>query len=194
MVEGTTTRSPARRLRTSLPTSSITPTASCPRIVPGFMPESVPRMKCRSVPQMALAVMRISASVGSFSFGSRTVSRRISPMPWKTTAFMGLLLGPDQIQRLASRVPRVLTACQQDVHRLSTGNLLLAPGVRRDLAHFLLGDDVDEAQEDVARQLLQPGPAREIGLRCAEVQAQLLIAAKNLGGAAQRTVMNIVKH
>jgi hypothetical protein len=87
-VEGTTTRSPGLKLRTSLPTSSITPTASCPRIAPGSRPDSVPRMKCRSVPQIALAVMRISASVGALIFGSRTVSSRISPTPWKTTAFM----------------------------------------------------------------------------------------------------------
>src|SRR5436305_83231 len=64
MVDGTTTRSPGRRFLTSLPTSSTTPTASWPRIVPDFMPDSVPRMKCRSVPQMALAVMPMSASEG----------------------------------------------------------------------------------------------------------------------------------
>ena len=35
---GSTTRSPTSRLRTSSPSSSTTPTPSCPRIVPGFMP------------------------------------------------------------------------------------------------------------------------------------------------------------
>src|SRR5438874_12292 len=50
MVEGNTTRSPARKLRTSSPTSSTMPTPSWPRIVPGFIPETVPRTKCRSVP------------------------------------------------------------------------------------------------------------------------------------------------
>src|SRR3954469_10196546 len=89
MVEGITTRSPGFRFRTFLPTSSTTPTPSCPRIVPGFMPGTVPRMKCRSVPQIALAVSRTIASVGSLTFGSLTVSRRTSPMPWKTIAFMG---------------------------------------------------------------------------------------------------------
>src|SRR5436190_1239907 len=89
MVEGITTRSPGFRFRTFLPTSSTTPTPSCPRIVPGFMPGTVPRMKCRSVPQVALAVSRTIASVGSLTFGSLTVSRRTSPMPWKTIAFMG---------------------------------------------------------------------------------------------------------
>jgi hypothetical protein len=44
---------------------------------------------------MALAVMRISASVCSLILGSRTLSRRISPIPWKTTAFIGRLLAVD---------------------------------------------------------------------------------------------------
>ena len=59
--------------------------ASCPCIVP--------RTKCRSVPQIALAVMRTMASVGSLIFGSRTSSSRMSPIPWKTTAFIAGLLG-----------------------------------------------------------------------------------------------------
>ena len=73
---------------TEEPTSSITPTPSCPRIVPGTMPGIVPRTMCRSVPQMALAVSRTIASVGCSIFGSGTLSRRMSPTPWNTTAFM----------------------------------------------------------------------------------------------------------
>ncbi len=49
---------PTFMLRTSLPTSSTIPTPSWPRIVPGFMPLKVPRIKCTSVPQMVLAVRR----------------------------------------------------------------------------------------------------------------------------------------
>ncbi len=41
------------------------------------------------VPQIALAVSRTMASVGSSSFGSLTVSSRMSPIPWKTIAFIG---------------------------------------------------------------------------------------------------------
>src|SRR4051794_34233700 len=83
-----TTRSPSRRLRTFGPTASTMPTPSCPRIVPGFMPDIVPRTKCRSVPQIALAVRRTIASLGSCSCGSGTSSTRMSPTPWYTTAFM----------------------------------------------------------------------------------------------------------
>src|SRR5262249_5781733 len=87
-----------------------------------------------------------------------------------------------------------LTACQQDVHRLSTTNSRLAPGVGLDLPDLFVGDDVDQAQEDVARQLLQAAPAREVGLGRAEMQAQFLLAAEDLGGATQRAIVNIVKH
>ena len=46
-------------------------------------------MRCRSVPQIALAVRRTIASVCSRIFGSFTVSSRTSPIPWNTIAFMG---------------------------------------------------------------------------------------------------------
>jgi len=65
---------------------------SCPRIVPGFISVTVPRTKCRSVPQMALAVSRTIASVGSSIFGSFTSSRPMSPTPFHTTAFIKDLL------------------------------------------------------------------------------------------------------
>ena len=54
MVDGITTRSPRLRLRTLVPTSSMIPTPSWPSTVPGFMPGRVPRIMCRSVPQIAL--------------------------------------------------------------------------------------------------------------------------------------------
>jgi hypothetical protein len=57
-------------------------------MVPGFIPGRVPRIMCRSVPQIALAVSRTMASVGCLILGSLTVSRRMSPIPWKTIAFM----------------------------------------------------------------------------------------------------------
>src|SRR5207248_10934429 len=62
-------------------------------MVPGFIPGRVPRIMCRSVPQMALAVRRTMASVGSLIFGSFTSSRRTSPTPWNTIAFMKPPLG-----------------------------------------------------------------------------------------------------
>jgi hypothetical protein len=55
------------------------PTPSWPRIRPSSTPGIVPRTKCRSVPQIALAVSRTIASVGSWIVGSGTSSSRMSP-------------------------------------------------------------------------------------------------------------------
>ena len=82
IVEGMTTRSPGTKLRTCSPISSTTPTPSCPRIRPSFVPGMVPRTKWRSVPQIALAVSRTIASVGSWILGSATSSSLMSPTPW----------------------------------------------------------------------------------------------------------------
>src|SRR5690554_5000223 len=64
------------------------PTPSWPRMVPGRMPLKLPRTRCRSVPQMAETLRRTIASVGASRTGSATSSRRMSPTPWNTTAFM----------------------------------------------------------------------------------------------------------
>ena len=88
------TRSPGRKLRTALPTASTMPMASWPRMRPDFMPVKVPRMRWRSVPQMAEAVMRTTASLSDLILGSETSSRRMSPTSCHTTASMeGLLEG-----------------------------------------------------------------------------------------------------
>jgi hypothetical protein len=70
MVEGMTTRSPGLKFGACGPVSSTTPTASWPRIVPGRIPGMVPRTKCRSVPQIALVVIRTIASAESPITGS----------------------------------------------------------------------------------------------------------------------------
>src|SRR3954464_7509540 len=110
-----TTRSPFLKLRTALPHSSTMPTPSWPMMVPGFIPAIVPRIMCRSVPQIALAVRRTIASVGSLIFGSFTSSRRTSPTPWNTIARMtgppcrlapqGWRRGADDAIRLRARGP-----------------------------------------------------------------------------------------
>src|SRR5438045_3805690 len=69
-----------------------------------------------------------------------------------------------------------------------------ALGVRADLAHLFVGDDVDQAQEDIARQLALAAPGGKIGFRCSEMQTQVFVAAENLGGAFQRADVDIVKH
>jgi hypothetical protein len=48
---------------------------------PGFIPLTVPRMKRRSVPQIAEDVRRTIASVGSLICGAATSSSRVSPAP-----------------------------------------------------------------------------------------------------------------
>jgi hypothetical protein len=49
--------------------------------VPSFMPERVPLIICRSVPQIALDVSRTMASVGYCMVGSGTSSSLMSPTP-----------------------------------------------------------------------------------------------------------------
>ncbi len=107
IVDGMITRSPSRRFRTARPISSTMPTPSWPRIVPGFIPGTVPRTRWRSVPQIALAVRRTIASVRSLIRGSGTSSSRMSPMPWKTTAFIpGPPVSSDFAPERARSLPR----------------------------------------------------------------------------------------
>src|SRR5271167_3644180 len=75
-LNGTTTRAPFLKLRTSLPTSSTTPVNSCPRIEPGCAASPIhvqsPDHACQSERQMPLASTRTIALVGAQS-GSGTV-------------------------------------------------------------------------------------------------------------------------
>ena len=71
----TSTRSPGSIVVTAEPTSTMVPTASCPRIVPGLTSGTSPLRMCRSVPQIVAVSMRTIASVGSKSTGSGTASR-----------------------------------------------------------------------------------------------------------------------
>src|SRR5690348_10631174 len=82
------TRSPACSVVTALPVSITVPTASWPRIVPGFTSGTSPLRMCRSVPQIVATSMRTIASVGSTMTGSGTSSQARSPGPWYTSAFM----------------------------------------------------------------------------------------------------------
>lgn len=84
----TRTRSPGRIVRTSLPTSTTSPTASCPSTVPGRTSGTSPLRMCRSVPQMVTASTRTIASVASWIPGSATSSHADFPEPWNTSAFM----------------------------------------------------------------------------------------------------------
>src|SRR5258708_23236119 len=68
-----------------------------------------------------------------------------------------------------------------------------ALGVGADLAHLFVGDAVDQAQNDVARQLALAGPARKIGFRGPEMKSQLVFAAEDLVRASQCAGVDIVK-
>ena len=79
----------------------MTPTGSWPRIEPGLTGYS-PRTMCTSVPQIVVAVMRMTASPDP-AVGRGTSSTAIWSFPWNTTAFivrMGHLLKADH--RVAS--------------------------------------------------------------------------------------------
>src|SRR5574338_460490 len=88
----TRTRSPILYPDNPSPSSSITPTGSCPITSPGFTGYS-PRTICRSVPQIVVNVIRMTASP------TPAVGRDISSMPiWfgprKTFAFIVCILAP----------------------------------------------------------------------------------------------------
>jgi hypothetical protein len=57
-------------------------------MVPGRMPGMVPRTKCRSVPQIALVVIRTIASSCRSIRGSGTSSTEIFPTSCHMTAFI----------------------------------------------------------------------------------------------------------
>ena len=61
----TSTRSPTAMVVTAAPISTTVPTASWPRIVPGFTSGTSPLRMCRSVPQIVDESIRTIASVGS---------------------------------------------------------------------------------------------------------------------------------
>src|SRR5438045_5740379 len=88
MVKGTTTRSPFFSRVTAGPASSTMPMNSWPRMSPSFMPGTLPRYRCRSDPQIAVAVTRSTTSSASCRIGSGTVSTRTSCVPCQVNAFM----------------------------------------------------------------------------------------------------------
>src|SRR5690242_8798064 len=91
----TRTRSPSLNVVTAAPVSTTTPTASCPRIVPGVTSGTSPFRMCRSVPQMVEEVIRTIASVGASITGSGTDSQLFWPGPWYTSAFIS---GPPPVE------------------------------------------------------------------------------------------------
>src|SRR6266542_2601290 len=78
----TSTRSPSFSVATPAPVSTTVPTASCPSTVPGFTSGTSPLRMWRSVPQMVDESIWTTASVGSRTVGSWTVSQARRPGPW----------------------------------------------------------------------------------------------------------------
>src|SRR5205807_656733 len=98
------TRSPALNRATSRPVSSTTPMNSCPSTAPGVMPGIRPLSTWRSLPQMAVVVMRTSASPAASSPGFGTSASSTLPKSLKTSARIRFLLddspGAAQARRL----------------------------------------------------------------------------------------------
>jgi len=76
------TRSPVVKVVTAGPVSTMVPTASWPRMVPGATSGTSPFRMWRSVPQMVAESIRTMASVGDWMTGSETVSQLSSAGPW----------------------------------------------------------------------------------------------------------------
>src|SRR5437773_7021021 len=81
------TKSPCLIFRTSAPTSSTTPIASCPITRPVSLC-SIFLYGHKSLPQTQARVTRMRASVGSMICGSGTFSIRTSPALYMTVAFI----------------------------------------------------------------------------------------------------------
>ncbi len=81
LMQEISTWSPGLKLVTAAPTDSITPTPSCPRMVPGLQVGTSPLRMCRSVPQIVVRVMRTIASPGMASAGLGRSSTFLRPGP-----------------------------------------------------------------------------------------------------------------
>lgn len=75
------TRSPLRKAVTLAPTSSTTPTPSCPTIRPGAQVGTSPFRICKSVPQIVVLVTPTIASVGAMIFGDGRCSTALLSQP-----------------------------------------------------------------------------------------------------------------
>src|SRR5665213_787435 len=75
------TCSPFLKLRTPEPTSSITPTPSCPSVVPGLQEGVLPCRIPRSVPQIVVLIIFTRASVGFSMTGLGMSFNAIFPGP-----------------------------------------------------------------------------------------------------------------
>ncbi len=89
MLKGSTTRSPFLICFTAAPTSTTTPMFSWPITIPGFASVR-PSSMCRSLPQIPLEVIRITASVGLSTRAFSTSSTFTFLPSCNTTACMVL--------------------------------------------------------------------------------------------------------
>ena len=93
------------------PSSSMTPTGSCPRTSPGLTGYS-PRTMCTSVPQIVVVVMRMTASPASGAgFGTSSTAMLILALEYDR--FHGLH-GNAPLTSHGARLPSALTECSND--------------------------------------------------------------------------------
>ena len=113
IVNGTTTRSPFRKLPfMPEPTSTTSPIISWPIMSPGSIAGMRLWKRWRSEPQMAQLVTLTMASRGSWISGSETVSHLMSSFPCQTSAFINdPLRQPNDLRTAAedggSRLPYI---------------------------------------------------------------------------------------
>src|ERR1700761_7126985 len=100
--------SPTLTLSTALPTAITSPTFSWPNTWPSS--KSVrPSYMCRSEPQILVAVIRTSASVGFSILASGTSSTLTLRAPWYTTAFTRISFGGVEREAAETEALRWLT-------------------------------------------------------------------------------------
>src|SRR5271165_1709114 len=102
MLNGITTRSPARRWVMSAPVASTIPIGSCPSTSPGLRNGPRTPYRCRSEPQIAVEVTRMTMSFGSWITGSGTSVTSTCSFPCHVSARMrslSLRLGHRGVRR-----------------------------------------------------------------------------------------------
>src|SRR4051812_7183547 len=156
---GTTTRSPARRFRTSGPTSTTSPMNSWPTMSPFFMVGTKPSYMCRSEPQIAVDVMRTMASRRLRICGSGTSATSTSPRPIQRFARTSLTPADGQRLRLVLAClvhrARALRAALRAQDLAGLRDLLEPPEVVLDLLPWLLAEQPGQRLgEPAARQLV----------------------------------------
>src|SRR6202012_4216631 len=155
--------SPTWILSTASPPPITSPTFSWPKTRPSL--KSVrPSYMCRSEPQMLVAVIRTSASVGFSILASGTSSTLTLRGPWYTTAFTRISFGSAEL-RVAATVASRRLARYPAAGELLDDRRAEGGQVRRGAAggELAVDDDllVDRLRAGIAQVIPQAGPRGE---------------------------------